>query len=79
MLAIDYALKATVADKTYLRVRIMCDITTAIAGLRKQGSNNLIATGHSINEIESILNTEMPLLLDWLYANILSLNIKKLI
>ena len=38
MLAIDFALKATVADKHDIHVRIMCDNTTAIAGIRKQGS-----------------------------------------
>jgi hypothetical protein len=48
MLAIDYALKATVTDRTNIHVRIMCDNTTAIAGIRKQGSTrtpeiNLIA------------------------------------
>ena len=38
LLAIDYSLRATVADRRGIHVRIMCDNTTAIAGIRKQGS-----------------------------------------
>jgi hypothetical protein len=38
MLAIEYSLKATPSDRTDIHVRIMCDNTTAIAGIRKQGS-----------------------------------------
>jgi hypothetical protein len=33
--------------------------------------------GKTIEEIERIANNELPILLDWLYANRLSLNIKK--
>jgi hypothetical protein len=40
--------------------------------------SNLIATGNSLQEIETKANNEIPLLLDWLQANRLSLNIKKL-
>ena len=38
---------------------------------------NLILTGNSLNETEHKLNEEIPLLTNWLYANRLSLNIKK--
>jgi len=39
--------------------------------------SNLIATGNSLQELEQTINNELPLLLDWLRANRLSLNIKK--
>jgi hypothetical protein len=55
LLAIDYSLKATVADRHDIHVRIMCDNTTAIAGIRKQGSTRTIA----INQIARAL---------WLWA-----------
>ena len=42
LLAIDYSLKATVADRHDIHVRIMCDNTTAIAGIRKQGSTRTV-------------------------------------
>ena len=38
MLAIEHALKATITNRHDIHVRIMCDNTTAIAGIRKQGS-----------------------------------------
>jgi hypothetical protein len=39
--------------------------------------SNLIATGNTLQELERTTNNELPLLLDWLRANRLSLNIKK--
>ena len=39
--------------------------------------SNLIVIGNSLHDIESKANNELPLLLDWLRANRLSLNIKK--
>jgi hypothetical protein len=54
-LAIDYSLKPTVTDRTDIHVHIMCDNTTAIAGIRKQGSTRTV----EINEIARSL---------WLWA-----------
>jgi retron-type reverse transcriptase len=40
--------------------------------------SNLIATGNSLQDLERNINNELPLLSDWLKANRLSLNIKKI-
>ena len=39
--------------------------------------SNLVATGRNIKEIEEIANQELPILLDWLQGNRLSINVKK--
>jgi hypothetical protein len=39
--------------------------------------SNLIATGDNLQSLETKINNELPLLLDWLQSNRLSLNIKK--
>jgi hypothetical protein len=37
--------------------------------------SNLVASGKDIKEIEDIANQELPILIDWLQANRLSINI----
>ena len=53
------------------------DIFTKLMRVLFADDTNLAISGNSISEIESTTNNELPILLDWLYANRLSLNIKK--
>jgi hypothetical protein len=40
---------------------------------------NLAITGNTLEEIEQSAKIELPIMIDWLHANRLSLNIKKII
>jgi hypothetical protein len=53
------------------------EIFTQLIPVLFADDTNLAISGKTIEEIERIANNELPILMDWLYANHLSLNIKK--
>jgi hypothetical protein len=40
-------------------------------------NSNLLAEGNSLMKVEQLIKRDIPILIDWLHTNCLSLNIKK--